>query len=140
VSSPTHRVTSADPEGDAQVPDAVATARLMGAPRALVTVALASAFALWAIRPSDMLRCHRASSHIGEATLGRCPAERYSEGNLMKKQLKKLTLSRETLRSLDNKHLALAAGGTSTVYGTLMECTYLNCSAKCLIDPPSDRC
>jgi len=62
------------------------------------------------------------------------------------KKLKKFTLSRETLRSLDKKHLAPAVGGTGDtappvcVYGTWMECSYLNCSEKCLIDPNTVRC
>jgi hypothetical protein len=56
----------------------------------------------------------------------------------MKKQLKKLTLSRETLRSLEEEGLAPAVGGS--VFGSLMECTYQNCSAKCFVDPASVRC
>jgi len=52
----------------------------------------------------------------------------------MKKHLKKLTLSRETLRSLEEKTLVPAIGG-SGAFGTLCECTYLNCSAQCFHDP-----
>lgn len=55
----------------------------------------------------------------------------------MKKQLRKLTLSRETLRLLEEKGLAPANGGT---FGTLMECTYMDCSEKCFIDPHTVRC
>ena len=39
----------------------------------------------------------------------------------MKKTLKKLTLNRETLLSLDRLNLERAAGGAST------DCTYTNC-------------
>ncbi|HTG36344.1 MAG TPA: class I lanthipeptide [Thermoanaerobaculia bacterium] len=55
----------------------------------------------------------------------------------MKKQIKKLTLCRETLLSLEEKGMAPAVGGT---FGTLMECTYMDCSEKCFIDPHTVRC
>lgn len=53
----------------------------------------------------------------------------------MKKQLKKLTLNRETLRSLKENALVPANGGGSGAFGSLCECTYLNCSEKCFHDP-----
>jgi hypothetical protein len=61
----------------------------------------------------------------------------------MKKRLKKLTLSRETLHYLEEKGLAPAVGGGSAdgcVYGTLRECSIMNCSAQCFVDPASVRC
>jgi hypothetical protein len=54
----------------------------------------------------------------------------------MKKQVKKLTLSRETLSTLEEKGLGPAVGGS--LYGTLNECTYYQCSARCFINPPSN--
>jgi hypothetical protein len=53
----------------------------------------------------------------------------------VKKHLKKLSLSRETLRSLKENVLVPAIGGGSGAFGTLCECTYLNCSEKCFHDP-----
>jgi hypothetical protein len=49
---------------------------------------------------------------------------------------KKLTLSRETLRRLDEKDLRPAAGGTTTP-NTVSECvcSYTNCSYVCFMDP-----
>jgi len=58
----------------------------------------------------------------------------------MKKHLKKLTLSRETLLSLEEKTLAPAIGGGSGAFGSLCECTYLNCSAQCFHDPRTVDC
>jgi natural product precursor len=59
----------------------------------------------------------------------------------MKKQIKKLTLSRETLRSLEEEGLAPVVGGTAgCIYETRMECTIMNCSEKCFVDPASVRC
>lgn len=49
----------------------------------------------------------------------------------MKKQLKKLTLHRETLRSLEEKNLELAAGGT----GSACLCSITNCTVQCHFDP-----
>jgi hypothetical protein len=56
----------------------------------------------------------------------------------MKKTGRKLTLNPETLRTLQDSTLSPAVGGT-TVFGTLQECTYLNCSSQCFIDPHSSR-
>jgi hypothetical protein len=56
----------------------------------------------------------------------------------MKRQLKKLTLSRETLHSLEESALGAALGGSE--YGTLRECTIQYCSAQCFVDPKSVRC
>jgi hypothetical protein len=58
----------------------------------------------------------------------------------MKRQLKKLTLSRETLHSLEESALGAALGGSGTVYGTLRECSIQNCSAQCFVDPKSVLC
>lgn len=59
----------------------------------------------------------------------------------MKKHLKKLSLSRETLRSLKENTLAPAIGAGSGVFNeTLCQCTYLNCSEKCFHDPATAIC
>jgi len=55
----------------------------------------------------------------------------------MKKQPKKLTLNRETLRSLKDNALVPANGGGSGAFGSLCECTYQSCSEKCFINPPT---
>jgi|GEM_PF-3359134 len=53
----------------------------------------------------------------------------------MKKQPKKLTLNRETLRSLKENALVPANGGGSGALGSLCECTYMDCSEQCFQDP-----
>ncbi len=53
----------------------------------------------------------------------------------MKKNRKKLTLHRETLRRLEEKALAPAVGGTdtNTVCGdTACNCSQTNCTAVCI--------
>jgi hypothetical protein len=54
----------------------------------------------------------------------------------MKKKLKKLTLSRETLRHLEEKGLRQAIGASAPC-NTESECycSWTNCSEVCLIDP-----
>ncbi len=49
------------------------------------------------------------------------------ERSLMKKQPKKLTLHRETLRRLEEETLELAAGGT----GSACHCSITNCTSVC---------
>jgi len=54
----------------------------------------------------------------------------------MRKRLKKLTLSRETLRHLEEKDLGPAVGGSAPC-NTQSECycSWTNCSDVCFIDP-----
>jgi hypothetical protein len=51
----------------------------------------------------------------------------------MKKQLKKLTLSRETLRYLEGRAVKTAAGGWDTQSECV--CSYTDCSEVCFKDP-----